>query len=147
MTRCLSDQGGAASALEPYLGASPYPHDGKRVVIGQRMMQAQSDIFLDGLPSGAGIYYGRQLRDMKFSVDVGDGPGAFYSLCPVCGATLAPAHARTSDPAQISGYLGRKIGLTRPLLPLPSVCRPGRRDHAALLAAMKDGRVQAQVGV
>jgi len=138
-----------ASVLEPYVGASPYPHHGQRVVIGQHMMQALSDIFLGWSTFGGRHYYGRQLRDMKFSVEVEDiDPVRFTAYVQVCGATLARAHARTSDPAQISGYLGNKDTFDQAIADFAEVyADQTERDHAALLAAIKDGRVQAQTGV
>ena len=139
----------SASVLEQYLGASPYPHHGQRVVIGQRMMQAQSDIFLGWSTFNGRHYYGRQLRDMKFSVDVEEmDPVRFTAYVQICGATLARAHARTSDPAQISGYLGNNDRFDQAIAAFAEVyADQAERDHAALLAAIKDGRVQAQVGV
>ena len=139
----------SASVLEPYVGASPYPNHGQRVVIGQRMMQAQSDIFLGWSTFDDRHYYGRQLRDMKFSVDVEEmEPVRFTAYVQVCGATLARAHARTSDPAQISGYLGNNDTFDQAIADFAEVyASQAERDHAALLAAIKDGRVQAQVGV
>jgi len=128
---------------------SPYPHHGQRVVIGQRMMQAQSDIFLGWSTFNGRHYYGRQLRDMKFSVDVEElEPVRFRAYVQVCGATLARAHARTSDPAQISGYLGNNDTFDQAIADFAEVyADQAERDHAALLSAIKDGRVQAQVGV
>jgi uncharacterized protein (DUF2252 family) len=138
-----------ASVLEPYLGASPYPHHGQRVVIGQHMMQALSDIFLGWSTFGGRHFYGRQLRDMKFSVEVEDmDPVRFTEYVQVCGAALARAHARTSDPAQISGYLGKKDTFDQAIADFAEAyADQTERDHEALLAAMKDGRVQAEVGI
>ena len=112
-------------------------------------MQAQSDIFLGWSTYGGRHYYGRQLRDMKFSVDVEEmDPVRFTAYVQVCGATLARAHARTSDPAQISGYLGNNDTFDQAIAAFAEVyADQAERDHAALLAAIKDGHVQAQVGV
>jgi uncharacterized protein (DUF2252 family) len=96
------------SVLEPFTAPSPYPFAGERVVAGQQVMQAASDIFLGWVRGGAGRdYYLRQLRDMKFSPD----PTTFdanklrgYAL--LCGRTLARAHARGGDAVAISAYLG-----------------------------------------
>jgi uncharacterized protein (DUF2252 family) len=138
-----------ASVLEPYLGASPYPHHGQRVVIGQHMMQAVSDILLGWSTFEGRHYYGRQLRDMKFSVEVEDmDPDGFTEYVQVCGATLARAHARTSDPAQISGYLGKKDTFDQAIADFAEAyADQTERDHEALLAAIKVGRVQAEVGI
>jgi len=112
-------------------------------------MQAQSDIFLGWSTFNGRHYYGRQLRDMKFSVDVEElEPVRFRAYVQVCGATLARAYARTSDPAQISGYLGNNDTFDQAIADFAEVyADQAERDHAALLSAIKDGRVQAQVGV
>ncbi|HEY6409504.1 MAG TPA: DUF2252 domain-containing protein [Ktedonobacteraceae bacterium] len=139
----------SASVLEQYVGASPYPHHGQRVVIGQRMMQAQSDIFLGWSTFDGKHYYGRQLRDMKFSAEVEDLTlKRFRAYVNVCGATLARAHARSSDPAQMSGYLGKNDAFDQAIADFAEVyADQAERDYAALMTAIKDGRVQAQVGL
>ena len=98
-----------ASVLEEFLEPSPYDNHGQRIVEGQRLSQAQSDIFL-GWTTGEleqRHYYIRQLRDWKGSVEV-EGATArqlsFYAK--LCGTTLARAHARTGDAAAIAAYLG-----------------------------------------
>ena len=138
-----------ASVLEPYLGASPYKNHGERVVIGQRMMQAASDIFLGWSTFNGRDYYARQLRDMKFSAEVETmDPVLFTAYVELCAATLARAHARTSDPAQISGYLGNGDTFDRAIASFAELyADQAELDHAALLAAIKEGRVQAQTGV
>ncbi|NNC15017.1 DUF2252 domain-containing protein [Corallococcus exiguus] len=97
-----------ASVLEPYLGPSEFHSAGERVVVGQRRMQAFSDLFLGWTEvEGMGAFYVRQLRDMKGSLDAEkmEGP-VFQDYADACGATLARAHARTGDAALIAGYLG-----------------------------------------
>jgi uncharacterized protein (DUF2252 family) len=97
-----------ASVLEPYLGPSEFQSAGERVVVGQRRMQAFSDLFLGWTEvAGMGAFYVRQLRDMKGSLDAEkmDAP-VFMDYADACGATLARAHARTGDAALIAGYLG-----------------------------------------
>jgi uncharacterized protein (DUF2252 family) len=138
-----------ASALEQYLGASPYANHGERVVVGQRMMQAASDIFLGWFTYNGRDYYARQLRDMKFSAEVETmDPVLFTAYVELCAATLARAHARTGDPAQISGYLGNKDVFDQALASFAEVyADQAERDHAALLTAIKEGRVQAQTDV
>jgi uncharacterized protein (DUF2252 family) len=138
-----------ASVLEQYLGTSPYPNHGQRVVVGQRLMQAASDIFLGWTTFNGRDYYARQLRDMKFSAEVeGMDLVLFTAYVELCAATLARAHARTSDPAQISGYLGNKDTFDQAIASFAGVyADQAERDHAALLAAIKEGRVQAQTGV
>ena len=137
------------SVLEPYLGASPHKNHGERVVVGQHMMQAASDIFLGWTTFNGIDFYGRQLRDMKFSAEVeGMDPVLFTAYVEICATTLARAHARTSDPAQISGYMGSKDTFDRAIASFAEVyADQAERDHAALLAAIKEGRVQAQTGV
>ncbi|HEY6411692.1 MAG TPA: DUF2252 family protein, partial [Ktedonobacteraceae bacterium] len=90
------------------LGVSPYPNHGERVVVGQRMMQAASDIFLGWATFGGRDYYVRQLRDMKFSAEAEEmDPVLFSAYVELCAATLARAHARTGDPARISWLPGQ----------------------------------------
>jgi uncharacterized protein (DUF2252 family) len=137
------------SVLEPYVGASPYNNHGQRVVVGQHMMQAASDIFLGWSTFGGRDYYARQLRDMKMSAEVETMvPVGFAAYVELCAATLARAHARTGDPAQISGYLGSKDTFDRAIADFSEAyADQAERDHALLLAAIKEGRVQAQTGV
>ena len=98
------------SVLEPYLGASRFDNAGKRVVVGQRVMQATGDPFLGwmtGRPTIPTDFYVRQLRDMKGSIDVASlDPDALIDYAAVCGAILARAHGRVGDSSAIAGYLG-----------------------------------------
>ncbi len=96
------------SVLEDYLPPSPYVDKGQRVVEGQLLMQATSDIFLGWTSNVRGRdYYLRQLKDMKGSMDIEEmTPTRLKSYARACGWTLAHAHARSGDPAAISGYLG-----------------------------------------
>jgi len=137
------------SVLEPYVGTSPYANHGERVVVGQRMMQAASDIFLGWSTFNGMDFYARQLRDMKFSAEVeGMDPVLFTAYVELCATALARAHARTSDPAQISGYMGSKNTFDRAIASFAETyADQAERDHAALLAAIKEGRVQAQTDV
>jgi uncharacterized protein (DUF2252 family) len=138
-----------ASALEAYLGASPYTNHGQRVVVGQRLMQAASDIFLGWTSFEGRDYYARQLRDMKYSAEIDTMDLVIFNgYVQLCAATLARAHARTSDPAQIAGYLGNGDVFDQAIASFAETyADQAERDHAALLAAIKDGRVQAQTGV
>lgn len=105
-----------ASLLEPYLGVSEYERPGQRVVTGQRLMQATNDIFLGCTRSGDHDYFVRQLYDMKGSVDLETIPGPYLErYAALCGAVLARAHARSGDPAQIAGYLGKSDAFDRAL--------------------------------
>jgi uncharacterized protein (DUF2252 family) len=135
----------SASVLEPYLGASAVTHHGERVVAGQRLTQAASDIFLgwsEGPRSGR-AYYVRQLWDVKGSGDPtamdADNLTHYGSLC---AWALARAHARTGDPVAISGYLGSGDRFDRALGGFAA--RYGDQteaDHATLVAAIAAGRL------
>ncbi|NUK08256.1 DUF2252 domain-containing protein [Streptomyces lunaelactis] len=141
------------SALAPHVGSSDFATQGERVVAGQRLMQAASDIFLgwqrvhgiDGLERD---FYVRQLRDWKFVVEpslmVPQGMGLFAELC---GATLARAHARSGDRIAIAAYLGSGDVFDRALNTFAETyADQNERDHQALLDAIKGGRVSAQAG-
>jgi uncharacterized protein (DUF2252 family) len=139
----------SASVLEPYQGASPYPNHGERVVVGQRMMQASSDILLGWSTFNGRDYYARQLRDMKFAAEIETMDLTLFSgYVGLCAITLARAHARTSDPALISGYLGNRDTFDQAIASFAEAyAGQAERDHAALLAAIKEGRVQAHTDV
>ena len=95
------------SVLERHLGPSIHANHAERVVSGQRLMQAASDLFLGWTRLGSTDFYIRQLRDMKLSVDLATLiPEGFVEYCRFCGWALARAHARSGDAALISGYLG-----------------------------------------
>lgn len=98
-----------ASTLEPYAGKSPYDNHGRRIVAGQQLMQAASDIFLGWTKSGDGReYFVRQLADMKASVEVATMRARdIAEYAALCGHVLAIAHARSGDAGCISGYLGK----------------------------------------
>lgn len=139
-----------ASVLAPYAGASPYRHQGQRVVEGQRLMQAASDIFL-GWVTGPNRrqYYVRQLRDMKASVDISAlDAAAFTGYATLCGGTLARAHARSGDPCVISGYLGSGTQFDDAMADFArDYAAVNADDHASLAAAIADGRITAEEGV
>jgi len=138
-----------ASALEPFLGRSAYPNHAQRVVVGQHMIQEASDIFLGWSRLRNRDFYVRQLRDMKFSYDISTlGPREFVGQAKLCGTALARAHARTGDPARISGYLGSK-GLFDEAVTLfaETYADQTERDYRELLKAIKNGRVAAEVDV
>jgi len=136
------------SVLEPYAGKSVYENHGQRVVTGQRLMQASSDVFLGWTRSRLGRdYFGRQLRDMKFSLPV-DGYGAseLKHYAKVCGWVLARAHAKSGDAAMISGYLGKSDQFDRAIGAFAEAyADQNERDHAALVAAVEAGRVEALI--
>ena len=96
-----------ASVLEDHLPASTYDTHGRRVVEGQRLMQAASDVFLGWTDGRLGHFYWRQLRDMKGTPAIEQyAPRAMTTFARLCGWTLARAHARSGDPVAIASYLG-----------------------------------------
>ncbi len=138
-----------ASVLEPYVGNSLYRNHGERVVQGQRLMQEASDIFLGWTHGDVTDLYVRQLRDMKLSEDIATMTKKdFDQYARWCAMALARAHARSGDPAQISGYLGSSDLFEQAIaLFAEAYADQTERDHAALLAAIKAGRIQAEVDV
>jgi uncharacterized protein (DUF2252 family) len=137
-----------ASVLEPYAGKSAYENHGERAVVGQRLMQSSSDIFLGWTRNQRGRdFFGRQLRDMKISFPVeAMSPLRLKRHAERCGLTLARAHARSGDAAMISGYLGKSDTFDRAISQFAfKYADQTVRDHAALVAAVKAGRIQALV--
>ncbi len=134
------------SVLEPYAGKSKFGHHGQRVVVGQRLMQSASDMFLGWMTSKDGMhYYIRQLRDMKFSVplDAIDPPG-LARYAKVCGWVLAHAHAKGGDAAMISGYLGKSDAFDQALTGFAQAyADQTEQDYQSLVKAVKSGKVQA----
>jgi uncharacterized protein (DUF2252 family) len=133
------------SVLAPHLKASRYEHQGHRVVSGQRLMQASSDIFLGWATGQEGRYfYVRQLRDMKGSAEVVDMSKAeLRGYAELCGQTLARAHARSGDRVAIAAYLGRGDSFDRAMGQWAlAYADQTRKDHKTLLKAVKTGRVQ-----
>lgn len=131
------------SVLEEHLAPSIYPNHGQRVVCGQRLMQAASDLFLGWTRLGDSDYYIRQLRDMKLSIDlVSLSAEGFVEYCRFCGWALARAHARSGDAAMISGYLGSSDTFDRALVTFAETyADQAERDHAALIADYPTRRV------
>jgi len=99
-----------SSVMTPYLGRSGYERHGQRVVVGQRLMQAVSDPFLGWAPFAERDFYVRQLRDMKGQAGPAKSAHVFLANTALCGETLARAHARSVEPALLSGYLGQTGG-------------------------------------
>ncbi len=128
-----------ASVYERYLGRSVYANHGERVVMGQRLMQASSGIFLGWTRLRSIDYYIRQLRDMKLSVDISTlSEGGFNEYAKFCGWALARAHARSGDPAMISGYLGQKDVFDQAIATFAELyADQAERDHAALVAYLQ----------
>jgi uncharacterized protein (DUF2252 family) len=140
-----------ASVLEDHLPKSRYRQAGERVVQGQRLMQAASDIFL-GWTKGheANRYlYWRQLRDMKGSAVVeAMRPGELAFYARICGQTLARAHARTGDPIALAAYLGKKDRFDQSIADFSErYADQNERDYQAFAEAVSSGRLQALEGV
>jgi uncharacterized protein (DUF2252 family) len=140
-----------ASVLEGPLPKSRHRQHGQRVVAGQRMMQAVSDIFL-GWTKGADRsrhYYWRQLRDMKGSVEVETmAPVNLGFYAGICGWTLARAHARSGDPVAIAAYLGRSDQFDRSITDFAQrYADQNELDHEAFVKAIRSGRLEAHEGV
>lgn len=140
-----------ASVLEPYVGASALGHHGLRVVTGQRLIQAASDMFLgwsEGPRSGR-EYYVRQLWDVKGQGDLEkmDVSNLTY-YGALCAWALARAHARTGDAVQISAYLGTGDAFDRAVAAFSAAyALTNEADHAALVDAIASGRVEATDGL
>ncbi|HLH82885.1 MAG TPA: DUF2252 domain-containing protein [Trebonia sp.] len=140
-----------ASVLEAHLPRSRYRHHGQRVVHGQRLMQAASDIFL-GWTRGVDVsrhFYWRQLRDMKGSLPVEEAvPAGLAIYGRLCGWTLARAHARSGDPIAIAAYLGDTDEFDRSVTGFAErYADQNERDYDEFAAAVKDGRLAAVEGV
>jgi len=143
-----------ASVLEQFLPKSTYANHGQRVVAGQRLMQAATDIFLGwvrikGMDGVTRDYYVRQFQDWKGSADVDTMlvPGAtLYSR--ICGATLARAHARWGDGIAIASYLGNGDSFDRAIADFSAAyADQNERDYKAFTAAIDSGRLVAQTGL
>ncbi len=137
------------SVLEPFAAKSTYSNHGERVVHGQQLIQAASDIFLGwGRLKGVDFYV-RQLRDMKVSAEVSLMPPDRMSLyAELCGWALARAHARSGDPATIAGYLGTGDTFDEAIVAFATAyADQTERDYAALMAAIKSGKVVAETGL
>jgi uncharacterized protein (DUF2252 family) len=134
------------SILEPYCRPTEYENNGQRVVVGQRLMQPASDIFLGwGAGRGGRHFYVRQLRDMKLSVTLMRGEALqLRRYSEYCGWALARAHANTGDAAAIAGYLGRSDRFDRALGRFAvAYADQTERDHGTLVEAVKSGRLEA----
>ncbi len=138
------------SVLEPYAGASLFTHHGQRVVIGQKLMQAASDLFL-GWGTGAGAlhrhFYIRQLRDAKIKPVI-EVMSAFNlkGYAGLCGRALARAHTRSGDAAVLSGYMGTSTAFEDALAGFAvAYADQNEKDHAALVEAVRTGRLAANM--
>jgi hypothetical protein len=140
-----------ASVLEPCVRRSRYRQHGERVVQGQLMMQATSDIYL-GWTKGLDVrrhFYWRQLRDMKGSaLPEAMSPFALTFYAGICGWTLARAHARSGDPIAIAAYLGESDAFDKSITDFSErYADQNERDYQAFVNAIRSGRLEAAEGV
>jgi len=143
-----------ASVLEPYLGASEFENHGERVVRGQRISQAASDIFLswqrsEGLDGNEHDFYVRQLWDWKASADLSTlSESGLHAYTRACGWSLARAHARSGDRLAIAAYLGAGSGFDQAIARFSTAyADQNERDHQHLADAVATGELAAQSGV
>lgn len=135
------------SVLAPYAGKSRYENQGERVVTGQRMLQAASDVFLGWTHDDEGRhYYFRQLRDMRMKIDLTKmSREDWFEYSELCGWALARAHARTGDPARIAGYLGKGEAFDEAIEEFAvAYADQTERDHGALVKAIRARRLRAR---
>jgi uncharacterized protein (DUF2252 family) len=136
------------SVLEPYTGTKKVAHNGQRVVVGQRLMQAASDIFLGWArgPAGRDAYF-RQLRDMKVSVDVETmPPKVMRAYATFCGLALARAHDKAGDAAMIAGYLGSSDHFDEAIGDYAvAYANEVERDYRSFARAVRSGRLKSDL--
>jgi uncharacterized protein (DUF2252 family) len=142
------------SVLERFAGKSEYSNHGQRVVAGQRLMQATSDVFLGwdrvtGADGQQRDYYFRQLRDWKGSVEIQSLlPAGLAIYANLCGWTLARAHARSGDRIAIASYLGKSDVFDKAIWEFSvEYANQNQRDYEAMLAAVKKGRIKSESGL
>jgi uncharacterized protein (DUF2252 family) len=143
-----------ASVLERFLGPSRYRHHGRRVVMGQRLLQAASDLFLGwqrlkGIDGVTRDFYVRQLHDWKGGIEVEQlGVPDTVLYARVCGRTLARAHARRGDRIAMAAYLGKADSFDRAIAAFSSTyADQNERDYEAFAGAVRAGRIDAETGL
>lgn len=137
-----------ASVLEPYAGKSVYDNHGQRVIVGQRLMQAATDVFLGWTRGRNGKdFYVRQLRDMKLSALIEDwDSGLLRQYGRMCAHALARAHARTGDAAMMAGYMGSGRTFDDAICEFATeYASQNRSDFRAYLTAIRSGRIEATI--
>jgi uncharacterized protein (DUF2252 family) len=137
------------SVLAPYAGDSAYADAGKRVVVGQRMLQASVDVFLGwGQAADGRHFYVRQLKDARLAaIGLHIEGDALRFYAGLCGRTLARAHARSGDAARIAGYLGDSDSFDQAIAEFAwAYAGQTEADHAAFVAAIAEGRIEASAG-
>ena len=138
-----------SSVLERHLPKSRYRNHGQRVVSGQRLMQAASDIFLGWIRGPQRDFYWRQLRDMKGSMAVENAtPESFLAYAGLCGWGLARAHARSGDRIAIAAYLGKSNTFAKAIAEFSErYADQAERDHQVMLDAIAKGKIEAETGL
>jgi len=134
------------SVLEPFVQRCPYPNQGERVVQGQRIIQAASDLFLGWKTFEDHDFYVRQLKDMKGTIDIDEmDPQTIVDFAELCGMTLAHAHARSGDFCQIAGYVGKGERFDTAIAEFADTYADQvERDHAAFEQAVRGGRLPVE---
>jgi uncharacterized protein (DUF2252 family) len=138
------------SVLEQFTRRAPVGHNGQRVVIGQRLMQSATDIFLGWSrgPHGRDFYV-RQLRDMKVAPEIEtQTPSMMGAYAKLCGLALARAHDKAGDAAMISGYLGSKDHFDQAMGDYAvAYADQVERDHASFVEAVRAGRLKSDLSM
>jgi uncharacterized protein (DUF2252 family) len=136
------------SVLAPYVGCGNFDHEGRRVVAGQRIMQAAGDVFLGWASHRTRAFYVRQYRDMKGGLDLATlDKTKLANAARLAGLILARAHARGGDPAAIAAYLGKSDAFDVAIAKFSvAYADQNEKDYAALKAAVRSGRIRALVG-
>jgi hypothetical protein len=133
------------SVLEAYAGKSTHPNNGQRIVVGCHLMQSASDLFLGWMEGVRGRhFYVRQLKDMKIKplVEMFT-PSVMIQYAGLCGWGLARAHARSGEPAKITGYLGKGDKFDKAVAAFSiAYADQSERDHATLMKAVRAGRLK-----
>ena len=133
-----------ASVYEEFLGPSEFTNHGERVIVGQRLMQSASDIFLGHMHVGGHDYYVRQYRDMKIIPSGQEIAGYLPQFAAACGHALAKSHARSGDPAAIAGYIGQGDAFGDGILRFArAYAEQTRADHTELRTAITDNEIRA----
>ncbi|HMF11978.1 MAG TPA: DUF2252 domain-containing protein, partial [Gemmataceae bacterium] len=136
------------SVLEPFVGKPPFAHHGQRVVVGQRLMQCASDIFLGWASDDDGHhYYVRQLRDMKTNLAMDDLVGqVLFNFADMCGWALARGHAKSGQAPRLSGYIGSSDQLDEAVATFAvAYADQCEKDFELLQQAIRDGRISVEI--